>query len=101
MKTTENIQKVSVIFFIIIGLAHIITGLMAANGYFPEPTSLISRVLEIPFIVIGMIYGFSSLKLIVASREKKHKILDTIFVSIVAVVFVAIVTINIFVPDIT
>lgn len=99
MSPLHNIQKVSLIFFTIIGLAHIVSGLFVANGYFIRPANFLNQALDIPFIVAAMLYFYSSLKINLLKEEKYPPVLDTIFVILGFGVIIAIIGINLFLPN--
>lgn len=97
--TLRNVQKISLIFFIVIGFAHIISNMLIADQLYLSLSHLIGRILDIPFIVTGLLYGFSSLRLALANDDKKHTILDTTLAIIACIIFLAAVIINIFFKD--
>ncbi len=98
--TLLNIQKISLVFFIVIGFCHITANLMIASELYLSFATLIARILDIPFIATGLLYGLSSLRLALANDDKKHTILDTTLISIAGIIFTAAVLINIFFKDI-
>lgn len=99
--TLRNIQKISLVFFIIIGLTHITSNLMISNKLYLEVANLLSRIMDIPFIATGLLYGFSSLRLALANDDKTHTILDTTLISIGSIILLAAIIINIFFKDLS
>jgi hypothetical protein len=99
MKTIENIKKITLIFFIITGLAHLGSSIFIANGLHLKIAELINKSLDIPFIITGLIYGLSSLRLSLVDPKKPHKILDRIIILIIIVILLGLIAINIFLPD--
>lgn len=99
MSPLHNIQKVSLVFFAAIGLAHIVSGLFVANGYAIRQANIINQALDIPFIIAAMLYFYSSLKLGLLKAEKYPPVLDTVFVILGFAVIIAIIGINLFLPD--
>ncbi len=97
MKTAENIKKVALIFFIVLGLVHIVSGLMFSNNYFTPASLIVNRVLDIPFAMTGLIYALSSIYSTL--DEKFHKIVNIAFIAISLIIFVALIYINLFIPD--
>lgn len=99
MKLEENIQKVSLVFFLIVGLAHITAHLMAINGYYENMAVTLRRVLDIPFIIIAATYGLVSLKISLESSEKKHTISNILIIIALIAIFAAVIYLNLFIPD--
>lgn len=99
--TLRNIQKISLVFFIVIGFGHIISNLMIADKLYIEIATLISNILNIPFIVCALLYGLTSLRLALANDDKKHTILDTTLLSLGGLIFILAVVINIFFKDLS
>jgi hypothetical protein len=101
METVKNIKKVSILFFIVIGAVHIGSSMFIANGMYMKQALITNQILDIPFIITGFIYGISSLRISLANREKSHRILDAALAIAVIVIFLALVAINLLIPDIT
>jgi uncharacterized membrane protein len=97
MKTAENIKKVALIFFIVLGLADIISGLMMANGYLMPTSLIVNRILDIPFAMSALLYGLSSVY--ENMGEKKHKTVNIVFIILSVLVFGVLIYINLFIPD--
>jgi hypothetical protein len=99
MHIERNIQKISLVFFFIIGLMHLLAYLMLSNGYMPDIATAVKTILEIPFILTAAIYGFVSLKIGFELPEKKHKISNIIFIFLIIILFAMLIYINLFIPD--
>lgn len=99
MKLEENIQKVSLVFFLIIGLIHITAHLMAINGVNEGLAITVRRALDIPFILIAAFYGLVSLKISLTTTEKKHKISNILIIIVLIALFAAVIYLNLFIPD--
>ncbi|MCK9186664.1 hypothetical protein M0P48_04480 [Candidatus Gracilibacteria bacterium] len=98
MNTFLNIKKVSLIFFIAIGIIHLGSSMLIANNLFPQISYIINKTMEIPFILTGMIYGLSSLRISFSNQENPHKVLDISLISLIIIVLIALVVINLAVP---
>jgi succinate dehydrogenase hydrophobic anchor subunit len=98
MKTIENIKKVALAFFIITGLIHLGTSILIANDLFMKYSSIANKVMDIPFIITGMIYGLSSLRISLTNPEKSHKTMDISFIIITLIVLIGLLAINIVIP---
>jgi hypothetical protein len=97
MKTAENLKKVALIFFIVLGLAHIISGLMFNNNYFIPTSMVVNRVLDIPFAMTALIYGLASFY--TSLSEKKHKFTGIAMSIISLLIFLILIYINFLLPD--
>ncbi|MFH1284438.1 MAG: hypothetical protein ABIH78_02505 [Candidatus Peregrinibacteria bacterium] len=101
MKSTiTNIKKVSLIFFIITGLLHLGSAMFISNGLHLKEALIVNKTMDIPFILTGLIYGFSSLRLSLTDPEKHHKLLDVSLISIIIIVLAGLVVINLAIPNI-
>lgn len=99
MNIDYNIQKIALIFFFIIGTFHIVSHLMIINGYFIEIAYMVRSISEIPFVITAAIYGFMSLKISIASPEKKHTLSNIVLILFVILLFVGLIYLNLFIPD--
>lgn len=72
---------------------------MIADHLYLSVAKLTAKVLDIPFIVTGLLYGFSSLRLALANDDKKHTILDTSLLVIAGIILIAALAINVFFKD--
>jgi len=99
METFKNIKKVSILFFAFIGIVHIGSSLFLANNPFSKEALIINKTLDIPFVITGLIYGLSSLRISLANQEKSHRILDASLIIAIVVIFVGLVLVNLLVPD--
>ncbi|MBI5755003.1 hypothetical protein HZA41_02170 [Candidatus Peregrinibacteria bacterium] len=99
IETTKNIQKVSLIFFAIIGTTHILSGLFLVKNYFPIQAYIINRTLDIPFLITSLGYGFSSAILHLSTPEKPSTILTIIFSLITVSIIGTAIYINLFISD--
>lgn len=100
MNTLKNIQKVSLIFFVVLGLAHIVSGLMAENNYSEAIATIINKTLDIPFAFVALIYGAVSLKLSIAREDTKNTILNVVLLLGIIGIIGTLIYINFFIPDI-
>lgn len=99
MDTYINIKKVALLFFVVLGILHIGSSLAISNIMFVKEAVVINKTLDIPFIITSLIYGLSSLRISLAEEDKSHTILDAVLISVVVLIFVALIVVNLFVPD--
>jgi len=96
-KTAENIKKVSLILFIVLGLVHILTGFLMNSSIGLPYTFIINHIMDIPFAMIALVYGLSSIK--TGLKDGGNKIINILFIILALLIFVGLVYINIFVPN--
>ncbi len=99
MNTIKNIKKISLVFFIATGLIHLGTSAFIVNEIFLREAHLLNKTMDIPFILTGAIYAFSSFRLALTKPSKKHKILDIILISVIIIILLGLLFINLFLPD--
>ncbi len=100
MKTIENIKKVSLILFIITGIAHLGSSILIANSLYLKEAQIINKIMDIPFILTGLLYGFASLRIALSKPDKNHKKLDILLLVIIILVLVGVMLINLIIPDV-
>ncbi|MEK7126542.1 MAG: hypothetical protein AAB848_00395 [Patescibacteria group bacterium] len=99
MNTIQNIKKVALIFFIATGLLHFGSAIFIANDLYIKEASILNKIMDIPFIITGLIYGLASLRLTLTNPESKHKTLDIILISAIILILIGLIAINLFIPD--
>lgn len=99
MQIILNIKKVSLLFFIITGLLHLGSGAFIANGLLLKEMGILNKSMDIPFILSGLLYSFSCLRLGLTNPQKEHKKLDISLLIIIILLLILTVALNIFFPD--
>ncbi len=97
MKTVENIKKIALVLFIILGLTHIVSGLMFSNGYLLPISFILNRSLDIPFAMTAVIYAGSAIY--TKTPDKIKKITGAGLIIISLLIFILLIYINLLVPD--
>ena len=69
------------------------------NEIFLREAYLLNKTMDIPFILTGAIYAFSSFRIAMTDPSKKHKTLDIILISVIIVILLGLLFINLFLPD--
>lgn len=95
--TLRTLRQVSLIFFFIIGLSHILSGLFASNNLMLPGSNVVNRILDIPFALIGTVFGLSQAR--IASDDNFRKAYFTLMISISLLVLGILLYINLFLPD--
>src|SRR3989339_779600 len=62
-KTLQNINRISFLFFAVLGATHLLAMLSISNGYMAETAKAIYQILDIPFLLATLIYGGSAFKI--------------------------------------
>lgn len=97
MKTASNLQKVSLLFFFILGILQILGGIWATQGEYLPISLIVHRILDIPFAITGLIYGCSTIHHHATPTHKKGL---SIFFSILVIgTFITLIGINLLIPD--
>ncbi|EKD92759.1 MAG: hypothetical protein ACD_28C00337G0006 [uncultured bacterium] len=78
METVLNVKKISLLFFLILTGTHLFSSLMVSRGYDSPTISILNGVLDIPTILAGILYAFTSLKLYLEQLGKSTKLFDVI-----------------------
>ncbi len=99
MNTIQNIKKVAIILFLTTGLLHLSSSAFIANELFLKQAFIVNKTLDIPFIITGLIYGFSSLRLALTDPNKQHKTLDIILMCVIILILIGLILINLLIPD--
>ncbi|MEK7085993.1 MAG: hypothetical protein AAB953_03195 [Patescibacteria group bacterium] len=99
MNTILNIKKVALLFFVITGILHLSSSIFIANELYIKPAFILNKTMDIPFIITGLIYGLSSLRLTFTNPEHEHKTLDIILICVIIVTLLGLIAINLFLPD--
>ncbi len=97
--TLKNIKKVALVFFIITGFLHLSSSIFIANQTFLKQAFVINKMMDIPFILTGLIYALSSLRISLSDPNKNFKILDISLISIIIVILVGILIVNLVIPN--
>lgn len=99
MDTIKNIQKISLLFFIIIGFSHLLSSFIISNNYYQEPFFLINRTLDMPFILAAASYGLTSLKLNLEANIGRSRLINALLILIGTLIIGFAIYINLFIPD--
>jgi len=93
-----NIKKVALIFFIVTGILHLGSSVFIANELSLKYATIVHKTMDIPFILTGLIYAFSSLRITLTDPQKSHIILDISLASIIILALIGLVIVNLLIP---
>jgi len=96
---TRSLQKIAIIFFITSGVLHLGSSILLAGNILTNAASLFHKTMDIPFILSGLIYALTSLRLRFTDENSNHKTLDIVGVSVIILALIALLAINIFFAD--
>lgn len=99
MELFDQIRKISFIFFLVIGLAHFLSGMAFVNSYFLPESGLINRVLFIPFVLCAITYVLSNIKYHLLEYGKDSKAMNIAFIAFGVVIFISLLVIELLVVD--
>ncbi|MBT5016474.1 hypothetical protein HN748_05085 [Candidatus Peregrinibacteria bacterium] len=94
MNTVANVKKVALLFFILFTGGHILSTLMLANDYFSDTMRILNGTLDIPAILSGLLYGFTSLKLYLEDMGKHTKPFDLVAGILGGIILLALLYVN-------
>lgn len=94
MDTITNVKKVSLIFFLALTGTHVLSSLMLANDYFDRIMVIVNGTLDVPAIIAGLIYAFTSAKLYLEEIGKDTKIFDMVAGIVAGVILMAVLYLN-------
>lgn len=95
----KNIQSISLVFFLITGLLHFGSAIFISNQLFLKESLIINKTMDIPFVISGLLYAFSSLRLNIVDPNQEHKVLDIILISGIIIALIGLIVINLAFPD--
>jgi len=73
MGNAKNIHDVSAVYFFIIALIYVFAVLAFRNGVMVDLASVAMRVLDIPFALVALMYGGSTLYMQVSEEEEEEE----------------------------
>jgi len=95
-----NIQKVTLIFFIVTGILHFGSSLLIKNQIFLKESTILNKTIDIPFIITGLTYALTSFRIGITQHHQKHKILDILIAIIILIALIGLVAVNVLMSDI-
>lgn len=72
METVMNLKKVALVFFLALTGLHLFSTLMLSQGYLETPMQWIQRGFDLPALLAGILYAFTSLKVYFLESGKAH-----------------------------
>ena len=94
----HNIKKISLIFFIVLGLTHFVSSLMYAEGYSIDITGKVSRISFTPFALACLFLLYSTVKSNLSHLENTAWI-DYAFLAIGVILLLGLLAIEFILPD--
>jgi hypothetical protein len=97
--TIINIKKISLLFFLLFGAVHLISSALLTNNLFYKQSLIVNQTLDIPFILTGLLYAFSSIRLSFTDNEEPHKTLDIFLIAIIIAALITIISVDFIFSD--
>jgi len=69
MNNIKNLHDVSALYFFVFAFAYIVMALAFRNGFYMDVSSVAIRILDIPFAMVSLLYGGSTLYLQIGDEE--------------------------------
>ncbi len=98
-KFYKNLNEASFYFFVMVGIAHILSGLLVANEAYTKPAWLINRILDIPFLAVSYIYLMSIIKLHLLSKGNYSRLFDLYSAIIGGILLLSILVIDLYLDN--
>lgn len=95
----HNIQKISLLFFIATGILHFGAAILIANHTALKTAAIMSKTMDIPFFMTGIIYGLTSLRIRLHRPSTRQKNLDITIISVIIITLIILLAINLLIPD--
>jgi hypothetical protein len=99
-KTLENLSSVTLFFFIVLGGLHMSSAFLLAEGLESSNISLLFNALDLPFLMVALLYGSSRLALAMEEATEKGKPVFVLCSVFSAVVLAGALYINFAFPDV-
>lgn len=97
MDFVKDIHRVGMPMFLFLVLFYVVAGLLFRNGYFQPELLLWMRLLDMPFALVGLVYGVSGLYLQL-NQHKSHPTWSAVFIGMAIILFVVVVFLNLAFP---
>ena len=100
-KTLQNVAQVALIFFIFFGFLHISASILIAQEIIAKPNWIIFNVLDLPFILAGLVYASAKLSLMFGRITDNYRTPLIICSGVSIVLFLIALYLNFVLPDAT
>ncbi|MBT4384992.1 hypothetical protein HOD30_04575 [Candidatus Peregrinibacteria bacterium] len=99
-KIVQNVSQVSFFFFLVFGILHISLSILIAQGIAPRLPWLFFNILDLPFLLSGLLYGSTRLSLSLENITGNIKTPLMICGGISIVLFLIALYFNFLIPDV-
>ena len=69
MNNVKNLHDVSAVYFFILAFIYVFAALAFRNGFFVDIASIALRILDMPFAMVALMYGASTLYMQIGEEE--------------------------------
>ena len=70
MENIKTFHNVSAMYFFLLAFIYVIAVLCFRNGFMPDLASVAMRILDVPFAMVALMYGGTSLYIQIAGEEE-------------------------------
>lgn len=98
-ETLKNISRVSFFFFVTTGFLHLIATLLMIQNVINKADWLIFNVLDLPFLLAGLLYGTSRLSMILGNIFDNEKFVFIVLSLFSTLLFLVALYFNFAIPD--
>jgi hypothetical protein len=99
-KSIRSLSHISLIFFFIFGVLHIGASMLLTQGIDGNYTQLSFQVMDLPFLLAGLIYGTTRLTMHIGAITGKLKVPFIICSAMALVLFLIALYFNFILPDV-
>lgn len=94
MNTVLNVKKVSLLLFLVLMGTHLASTLLLARGATTPTLTLLSETLDIPALIAGLLYGFTSAKLYLEETGRSTHLFDPIAGALAGLILIGAIYLN-------
>lgn len=99
MSLLHELKKISLIFFLVLGLIHFLSGMLYANGYSPAVTGPLTRIFFLPFLLSALFYGFTGFRLFLEEIGHHKRFWNYLFLGVALIILIGFLSIEFFVKN--
>lgn len=99
LEMVSYMRKISFFFFVVMGFAHFLFGMLWTSGIFQENALLITRLLFAPFLLASISYAYTVVKEHSLQNGHGGKVLDYLFLGLGIIALIGSLFIEFYFPD--
>jgi len=99
MEKAKNLHDVSAVYFFILAFIYVFASLSLYNNFLVDYSSVAMRILDVPFAMVSLMYGASTLYMQIGGDEEETNPWVMVIYAISILLFAAVVFINFAFPS--